>query len=69
MEFKLYIPGVYVFSDQGPSLLKGNCIHSIIQICEAVMYLKDRQEEAERDLRYLTLFSSYCEHINIQYIK
>ena len=31
--------------------------------------LKDRQQEAERGLRYLTLFSSYCMHISITYIK
>ena len=28
-------------------------------------YLNDRQQEAERDLRYHTLFSSYFMHINI----
>ena len=30
---------------------------------------KDRQQEAEHDLRYLTLFSGYCKHINILYMK
>ena len=31
--------------------------------------LKDRQQEAERGLRYLTLFASYFMYTNIQYIK
>ena len=33
-----------------------------------VLASKDRQQEAERELRYLTLFSIYCLHINILYI-
>ena len=31
--------------------------------------LKDRQQETESGLRYLTLFSRYCLHINILYMK
>ena len=31
--------------------------------------IKDRQQEAEHDLRYLTLFSGYCKHIDILYMK
>ena len=30
---------------------------------------KDKQQEAERGLRYLTLFSGYCKHINTLYEK
>ena len=30
---------------------------------------KDRQQEAERGLRYLNLFCRYCMHINILYMK
>ena len=30
---------------------------------------KDRQQEAENDSQYLTLFCSYCMHINILYMK
>ena len=40
-----------------------------MHLIEYVMAFKDRQQEAERGLRYLTLFSSYCMHINITYIK
>ena len=43
--------------------------HSPSLIVSAFLFVKDRQQEAERDLQYLTLFSSYCMHINILYKK
>ena len=43
--------------------------HQIIDAAHIVTYVKDRQQEAERGLRYLIFFSGYCLHINILYMK
>ena len=75
----LYILGIFLDSIRDKVLnfhSNISCIHTLVSlivirvviqlyIYNKPYHFKDRQQEAEHGLRYLTLFCSYCMHINV----